>query len=300
MRLRALLVVALIAGALGSAPTDVWARAGGGGSRGSRSFSAPARPAPRSYERSPLPPAAPAPTPTPYPRPSPFGGLMGGLAGFMVGGLLGSLLFGGSRGGFGGVGLLDLMLVVGGVVLLFLFLRRRQESPALATAGDYGGGVGVAPAPAPAPDELERGVAHIRQMDPAFDPAQFATSATAMLVRVQGAWAQGDMSAARDLLTPQMQTEMQAKCDALRAAGRTNRVEQIEVGRAEVTEAWQETGQDFVTVYFEASMLDYVVDARGAVEGSDRAPVRVEEFWTFTRPLGANRWKLSAIQPPGP
>ncbi len=299
MKPRALLAVALIACVLGSAASEVWARAGGGGSRGSRSFSAPARPAPRSFERSPAPPAAPAPAPMPYPRP--FGGLMGGLAGFLVGGLLGSPLFGGYRGGFGGVGLLDLMLVVGGVLLLFSFLRRRQESPALATAGDYGGGGGAAPAPAPATDDRGQGVAHIRQMDPAFDPAQFATSATAMLVQVQGAWAQGDMSAARDLLTPQMQAEMQAKCDALRAAGRTNRVEQIEVGRAEVSEAWQETGQDFVTVYFEASMLDYVVDARGAVvEGSDRATVRVEEFWTFTRPVGANRWKLAAIQSPGP
>ena len=131
----------------------------------------------------------------------------------------------------------------------------------------------VAEMPPEAADR-ERGISHIRQMDASFDPAQFVATAAAMFTRVEGAFGQGDMGALRDVLTPELQAEMQARCDRLRAEGRTNRVEQIEVDRAEVTEAWQETGQDFVTVYLSASMLDYVVDARGGlVEGSNSAPV---------------------------
>ncbi len=97
-----------------------------------------------------------------------------------------------------------------------------------------------------------------------------------------------------------MQALLQAQIDRLRSARRTNRVERIVVHRAETTEAWQEAGCDWATVGVQASMLDYVVDdATGAVvEGSNTTPVDVEEYWTFTRPVGNNAWRLSAIQTP--
>jgi len=107
------------------------------------------------------------------------------------------------------------------------------------------------------------------------------------------------MSRLRDRLTPEIYTELQAQCDRLRGARQTNVVERIDVRRAEMTEAWQETGRDYVTVYFVCSMLDYTVDdGTGAVvEGSKTAPQDVAEFWTLTRPVGRNPWQLSAIQP---
>ena len=65
----------------------------------------------------------------------------------------------------------------------------------------------------------------------------------------------------------------------------------------EVTEAWQECGRDFVTVLLAGSLIDYTVDAAGAVvAGSRTGPERFEEFWTFTRPVGPNTWVLTAIQ----
>jgi predicted lipid-binding transport protein (Tim44 family) len=39
------------------------------------------------------------------------------------------------------------------------------------------------------------------------------------------------------------------------------------------------------------------VDDKGAViNGSDANSVEFEEFWTFTRPVGPNAWKLTAVQ----
>jgi predicted lipid-binding transport protein (Tim44 family) len=69
----------------------------------------------------------------------------------------------------------------------------------------------------------------------------------------------------------------------------------------EISEAWQESGQDFVTVRFHANLLDYTVDeASGQVVSGNRTePVKFEEYWTLTRPVGNNAWKLSAIQQPG-
>ena len=107
------------------------------------------------------------------------------------------------------------------------------------------------------------------------------------------------MSGLRDRLAPEIYTELQAQCDRLRSAGQTNLVERIDIRRAELTEAWEESGRDYTTVYFVASMLDYTVnDGTGAVvEGSKTEPQEVGEFWTFTRPVGRQPWQLSAIQP---
>jgi predicted lipid-binding transport protein (Tim44 family) len=232
---------------------------------------------------------------------------MGGLAGFALGGLLGSMLFGHGFGG--GFGLMDMLLIGGALFLLYrVMLARRGRQPAYAAAGGYGGGGhaldvaggDVAPAAATAPaaaPELDRGLAHIAQMDPGFDPAALAQAARALFTEVQRALTARDMSAVSARLTPRMYTELTAQCDRLRAAGRTNRVEQIDVRRAEVSEAWQEGGQDYVTVYLAGSTVDYTVeDASSAVVEGQRVAQEFEEYWTFARPVGPNRWKLSAIQ----
>ena len=313
-------VTVLVLGTLFSAGADeAWARAGSGGSRGSRSYSAPARPSPvtpTSPSRSVSQPAQ-SPSPLTSQRPGLFGGLMGGLAGFMLGGLLGSMLFGGLGGGFG-IGMLELLLIGGGLFVLRSFLKRRgqrQLEPAYATAGGpasasraggdrewtTGDGASVAtPPPAPEASDLDRGIGHIKQMDPRFDPASVTERARSVFHEVQASLMARDVGRIRDWLTPEMYAELQAQCDRLRGARRTNRVERIAIHQAEVTEAWQEGGQDYVSVVIAASLVDYTVDdtSGAVVDGAKDAAQDVEEFWTFTRPVGPNAWRLSAIQSP--
>jgi predicted lipid-binding transport protein (Tim44 family) len=238
-----------------------------------------------------------------------FGGLMGGLAGFALGGLLGSLLFGGlGHGlGFSGIGLLDVLLIGAGIGLLVMFLRgRRLPQPQPAYAGM--GGAHRAPAePAPvatvtaAPVEVsdvERGLGHIGSMDRAFDLGALVARVRDTFFDVQAALTARDMSRVRETVAPELYAELERQCDELRAAGRTNRVERVDLRRSEITEAWQESGLDYVTVYLAGSLLDYTVDdATGAVvAGSSTQRENVEEFWTFSRPVGPNPWRLSAIQ----
>ena len=303
------------------------ARAGGGssgGSRGSRSYSAPTSPSQVSPSR-PTAPASPvAPAPMQAPQRSGWGGMLGGL---LVGGLIGSLLFGGlGHGMFGGIGLMEIVLIGGLIVFAIVWMRRRQAASSVGTpayAGGYGasgsssggwqpsggstysgGGSSAAPAAmldAPAElSDLDRGVGHIRQMDAQFDPAAFSESATDIFFKIQAAWTNRDMGRVTDLLTPEMRGVLQAQCDKLRADRRINRLENIAVRQAAVTEGWQEKGQDFVTVYFLASLVDYTTDESGAqvLDGSRTEPVKFEEYWTFARPVGPNPWKLSAIQQP--
>ncbi len=284
--------------------TQGWARAGGGGSRGSRSFSSPSRP-------SPVTPSTPDRSVTSPPlsstaqRPGFFGGgLMGGLAGFALGGLLGSLLFGGMGGGFG-VGFLDILLIGGAVLLLMSFLRRRQTEPAYAGSGSpYGSSPAGSRTPTVAASmpvettDLAQGTAHIRQMDPSFNPEVVADVARGMFMEVQAAVQRRELAAVRERLTTEMFGVLQAQIDKLKGLRQTNIVDGIEIRGAEVSEAWQESGQDYVTVCFEVSLIDYTIDdATGTVvDGSRTVPQVITEFWTFARPVGPNRWKLSAIQ----
>ena len=287
----------------------VWARATSGGSRGSRSSSSPASSSttPSSPSRVTTPsPASPA---QPMQRPGMFGGLMGGIAGFALGGLLGSMLFGGMGGGFGGgLGLLELVLIGGAVFLVFRMLRGRGQTrpePAYAGAASYGsgeqrwstgGGGAVMEAPASESD-LERGIGYIRGMDASFDPAGFAEWAKRTFIDVQAGIVKRDLSGVDDRLTPQEFARLQAQCDQLRGARRTNRIERVQIRSAEMSEAWQEGGQDWVTVYLTVSLVDYTVDdATGAVVEGATTPVDIQEYWTFTRPVGPKPWRLSAIQ----
>ena len=290
--------------------TESWARARGGGSRGSRTYSAPARPSSPASPTNPTSPSLNQPAPSaPMGRPSMFQSFGGALMGFALGGLLGSMLFGGLGHGFGGIGLMDILLIGAGVFALIYFLRRRQASPepvyAAGGGSRYGGNTGAGgtavlemPAGGAARSDLADGIDHIRQMDPAFDPAAFASWARSQFGNVQAAVAMRDVSMLRDGLAPEMWGVLQTQCEELRAAGRRSYVGDIQLSRVEVTEAWQEKGHDFLTVQLVGTMVEYVADEASGrlVEGSKTQPANVDEFWTFTRPVGPNPWKLSAIQ----
>jgi predicted lipid-binding transport protein (Tim44 family) len=302
-------------------------RGSSSGSRGSRSFSAPRSPSTPSSPASPTSPQRNLSSPTQPQRPGGFlGGFGGMLGGFLLGGLIGSLLFGGLGAGFGGIGLMDMLLIGGLIALAVMFFRRRQQpQPAAAYAGaggsrtdwtsgrsDWTSGSG-AQASAAEPmaagaatldrdaEDYERGLDAIRMMDAGFTPVRFAAHARDMFVRLQAAWSARDLAPIRAELTDELAGSLQTDIDHLKAQRRTNRLERVMVESAEPTEAWQETGQDFVTIRFRASALDYTLDdASGSVvEGSQTSPASFEEFWTFTRPVGPNPWRLSAIQQPG-
>jgi len=233
--------------------------------------------------------------------------MMGGLAG----GFLGSMLFGGlggmgsgGLGGDGGFGLLDIILLGGLAYLGYrFFMKRRQEEAAWSPqrAGTTPGPYAV---PSAAADttalDRDRGLEYIRRMDPAFDAKAFGETASDAFFRLQGGWTRRDLSPVSGLLTEEMRATLQADVDALKTKGQINRLENISVRNVEITEAWQESGQEYVTVLFQANLLDYTTtDAGKVLSGSDAVPVKFEEFWTFTRLVGPGAWRLAAIQQPG-
>ncbi len=301
-------------------PDEAWGRAGSGGSmgsRGSRSFSSPSQSysAP-SQPMSPSPQPLTQPQPTPVPQPSPAGGFWRSMAGGVAGGILGGMLFrglgfgAGYGGGFGGgFGLFDLLLLAGIGYLIYRMVRRSREPKEATATGYYGrmaadsyGSTGASVAtvdqpPSSGAEDLARGLAHIRQMDPRFDEAGFKEWCNDTFFRIQAGWMRRDMEKLRPVLTEEMQEVFRKQIEDLRAKGHINKLENIAVRSIELTEAWQEQGQDYITVRFLANLLDYTVDEASGkiVSGSDSDPVKFEEFWTWVRPVGPNPWRLSAI-----
>jgi len=304
------LITALLFASITVFEHDAFARMGGGrsfGSRGSRSYSPPRQYSSPSPSRQPTAPsqgqAAPA-------APA-GGGFMRGIGGGLLGGLLGGMLFsslgfGGMGGGFGGsgVGVVEILLLLGLGYFIFKMVKRRRGGENLAyqtscqqggyqteTFPSYGSGSRTGE------DDISVGIGHIREMDPHFDEGLFKETAMDTFFKVQGAWMNRELTTVQNLLTDEMKGVVQRDIDALLRDKKVNRLENIAVRKVEIVETWQETGQDFLTVLFTANLLDYTADdsTGEVVEGSKTAPVKFEEFWTFTRPVGNNPWKLSAI-----
>lgn len=231
---------------------------------------------------------------------------MRGLAGGIMGGLLGSLLFSGLAqagwGGFGGsgIGLFEILLIAG----LGYFLFRKFRSPALATGYgtmQYQNTGGYASNSAPLRDEFAPNDVDYRSilmMDRSFDPNQFLKTAQDLFFRIQGAWNRNDTTALRSLCGSELMQAWEQELAGLRARGQKNRMDNIALRESEITEAWTETGKDYITVCLHANLLDYTVDEKSGavVQGSNSEPVEFQEFWTFSRPVGPNPWKLTAVQ----
>ena len=207
-----------------------------------------------------------------------------------------------SFGGFGGsgIGLFEIILIAGIGYMLYRMVARRREGASY----DQGYQQGYAPPQGyaqpvqPAVADVATGLSHIRQMDYTFDESRFNDGVMDIFFKIQGAWMNRDLAPVAGLLTDEMRRALQEDVDGLLRERRVNRLENIAVRSVEIVEAWQETGQDFITALIYANLLDYTTDdATGqVVAGSKTDPVKFEEYWTFTRPVGNNPWRLSAIQ----
>ena len=287
------------------------ARAGGGrsgGFRGSRSYSSPSRPGQTQQRRE----ATPAQQPSPMMPQS--GGFMRGIGTAILGGFLGSMLFSGlaNAGGLGGIGglggsgfgMIEILLLAG----LGYFLYRKFMRPAAASGPgstmqyqntqpytQYGT---AAPAPEPQPMNEQVDYRSLTMMDRSFDPDRFLKTAQDIFFKVQGAWNKQDSATLSTLCGRELMQSWEEELSQLRARNQQNRMENIALRESEITEVWTENGEDFITIRLHANLLDYTVDAKSGavVSGSNSDSIEFSEYWTFSRPVGPNAWKLTAVQ----
>jgi predicted lipid-binding transport protein (Tim44 family) len=266
------------------------ARLGGGksfGSKPSYQRSAPATtPSPTSPQVSPGQPAQQRPVAGPTPSPmGRWGGMLGGL---LMGGLIGSLLFGGGHA-YGGPGLFDILLIGGGLFLLYRFLRARRMATASAAASgamsfDRGPAQGWGPSGFSPSVEPEPAAAAPATLPPGFDADEFLKGAKAIYTRLQASWDKRDLEDIRQFVSPEVlaEIEQQAKVDP--QPGKT----ELLLINPSILEAREVEGQTIVSVVYDVMMRE---------NGTEMAK-QIRELWHFTRETEKpeNFWKLEGIQ----
>ncbi len=291
-------LAAVAALSLALSPGLAQARAGGGGSFGSRggyTWSSPpaTRTAPYSgapMQRSVTPSAPSRDYGSGYGYRPGFGsGFGSGLLGGLIGIGLGSMLFG--HGGFGLFGLFGLLIRIAIIVLIVRWVVRwfRGSSPVFA-----GGPNVFARSPQPGSRPMPMGGASgpppvtITQDDyKAFEQ---------ILYTVQDAWSRRDLQRLQTLATPEMVGYFNERLSDQASRGTQNVVSDVRLLQGDLAQAWDEHGREYATVAMRFSMIDVTRDAAGRiVDGNPAEHVTATELWTFVRAPGG-RWVLSAIQ----
>ncbi len=230
---------------------------------------------------------------------SPFAaGLLGGFLGAGIGGLLfGRGFFGGLSGGGSLIGLLLQMFLL---YLLASWIYRRFFAGNLAMAG----GGRFARMMNPGPARPTGGPARPGNL---FGGSTRATRPLALvqgdyqnfdqlLHEIQKAWSAQDLNTLRSLTTPEMVSFFGEQLAELASRGVRNTVTDVRLQQGDLSEAWSEGSREYATVAMRFSMIDVTRDATGrVVDGSLNERVTVTEVWTFLRAPGG-RWVLSAIQ----
>jgi len=299
------------------------ARAGGGRSSGSRGFTSGS--GSRSYQgtgtttRPTQPTQQPGmaqPTPTQPASPGMGRSFLSGLGGGLLGGMIGSMLFGGRAGaagwGGGGFGFGDLIIILVILGIVYFVIKRfrarkamEMSSPGSAYAPSSYAYNDSGPEPYYEPSAREgaiaQGLRHIADMDPDFHEARFKETVEDNFFKIQSAWTKRDLTVVRSLLTPQMFNTFQDDVNKLIAGKQFNRLENIAVRQVDIVDAVQDQGQEYITVKFLASLLDYVTDEESgkSISGSTTDPVKFLEYWTFTRRIGEKAWQLAGITQEG-
>lgn len=274
MRITIRILIALLG--LSLVALDADARRLGGGSSLGRQRPTFTQPAPKAPTQSPS--VAPA-NPAQQPQPSGMSRWLGPLAGLALGAGLASLFM---NGGFGG--LLIILLAAAAAVAMLRMLRPKPQSERMqyAGAGAQGNEPGIsnifgAGAAAPA--------ATVASPYPAeFDAEQFVRHAKMNFTRLQAAHDQGDLSAMRDFMTPELYTEVATQIAARNGAQQKTDVVTL---NAQVLEVVTERNCYVASVNFTGIVRE---NADGPAEPFD-------EIWHLEKPVsGDTGWLIAGIQ----
>ncbi|MBW8320733.1 MAG: Tim44 domain-containing protein [Arenimonas sp.] len=298
---------------------------GGFGSRGTRTFQAPAAtrtaPAPAAPIERTMTPQSQATRPAAAPNAQNPAGRTGGLFGGLAGGLMGGLLMGGLFGmlmgsGFGGgFGFLGLLLQ--GVLIFFLvrFAMRMfaNRQPSLSGAGaspsarndaaggpgfqipkigglNLGGGSSASSAPrrpSASADEIGIGQQDLQRFE-------------GLLKEMQAAYANEDYASLRRITTPEAMSYLAEELSENATKGVKNEVRDVHLVQGDVSESWREGNVDFATVAMRYESIDVLRDRTtgNVVSGDPDNVSESTEIWTFVRRPGTD-WQISAIQASG-
>jgi len=196
--------------------------------------------------------------------------------------------------GSSSAGILLILLLLGGASLFYFLKIQRPSLP------DFSGITGRDPSI----DHLSKRRSTAARQKISADSVTSADKAAfqQLLIDVQRAWSNQDLTELRQYVTPEMFNYFSAALADNTSQDIQNHVEDVVLLRAEILEVWTEQATLYVTAGLRWSARDYnlsLIKQRGepgsVVEGNEKTPTESGEAWTFMQsPDG--KWLLSAIQ----
>jgi predicted lipid-binding transport protein (Tim44 family) len=222
--------------------------------------------------------------------------------------LFGGRGYGGQGWGGGGFSFGDFVIILIIIGIIYFVIKRYKAKRAMVMSGTDGGGYGSYAYNESAynsspygsstlEDTVVVGLRHISEMVPTFSENTFKETAEDIFFKIQGAWSKRDLSGVRDLLTAQMLNTFQTETNNFIVSKQSNRLENMAVHQAEIVDAVQDRGEEYITIRFLASLLNYTVDevTGNVIYGNPTDPVKFLEYWSFTRKVGEKNWALAGI-----
>lgn len=145
------------------------------------------------------------------------------------------------------------------------------------------------------------GLARVRAVDPAFDPAGFVSGARGAFEMIVGAFAAGDAAALKPLLSDEVFANFNAAIEARAKASETLQTTLVGINSADIIEASVDGRTAFVTVKFVSEQINVTKDSEGRiVDGDPSAVTAITDIWTFARNTRSRdpNWTLVATRSP--
>ena len=141
-------------------------------------------------------------------------------------------------------------------------------------------------------------LARMGETDRSFDPARFLSGAEAAFRMIVTAFAQGDRTALRPLLTDDTYRGFEGAIAAREAAGETQRSEIRSIEQAAIEEAGLTGTHAAITVRIVSDQVAETLNAAGLPVAGTDAVTEITDLWTFERDLSDPNpaWRLSATR----
>jgi predicted lipid-binding transport protein (Tim44 family) len=160
---------------------------------------------------------------------------------------------------------------------------------------------GEPPEAGPLETGLQAGLAQIKIADRRFNENEFLSGARMAFEMILGAFAAGDTSALKSLLSPEVLGNFTQSIRERERAGETMELNVVEIRAAEIVEAYMAGRTAHITVKFVSEQIVIVRNDKGEiVEGDPRHGAETTDFWTFARDTRSPNpnWTLVATGAP--
>ncbi len=148
-------------------------------------------------------------------------------------------------------------------------------------------------------DPLSAGLKSIKSADPSFVQEEFLDGAAMAFEMILNAYASGDTSVLKNLLSPEVYGNFTQAIRDREQAGEVLEDTLVNIKSTEIVEAYMEAQHATVTVKFISEQVNVTRDESGdVVDGNPNAIITVTDFWTFARDTRSRNpnWTLVATR----